>query len=278
MKYLAYLLFFVIGVEVYALSPALFVVKANDTTYSGNWTRYSNLANAQNKVNQIDAGTVPLRDFAFHYDSSTKRFYFGTFWSAKDSSGQYTPSNVREGFMQILDTTGSTINNANFAYSGANNETLSIQIQGSNAKTYEYNPDGTHKGPDYYFQHARAGVGTDNSPNSNKGDSGNWLNYSLNMTYDGVKSLDGKTYNYTALNGTLSILFEHTNPNNTALNDFYRIELTTTAENSWAVSENSLELYDTNGFIAIPESSTYSLILGIGVLVSALNCFKRRHH
>ncbi|NCG08327.1 MAG: hypothetical protein GWO81_01960 [Verrucomicrobia bacterium] len=242
----------------------------NQVTYSGLWTRHASHADAMGNVNSTDTGTVPLRDFNYSFDSRTQALGLWTFYNAKDSSGGKTPYNISEGFIQIYEPANSnptSINTVQYNYSGTKNETLNLTINGMNALGADYDQDNKKITDNDY---CRAGVGTDNSAGSINGDSGDWLSYTLDLDYTGTLSADQKFFSVTDVSGTLSILFQHDDPRHTALNGFYRIDLTLTDENSWAVANNSPELKDTNTVITVPEPSAFALLLAMGASVMVL--------
>lgn len=273
MKYLIFTITALLGAELAAQTPSAIFANFNHLTYTGGWTRHANLTDAQNNANATDTGTVPLRDINFSYNSETNRLFFNTFWNATDSSGSGSPHNRREGFMQIYDETGSSITNVDYGYTGTNNETLNLTIEGANALGAEFGADNKPNGVNN--QYCRAGVGTNNDPLSNNGDNGDWLDFTLDFDYTGTLSSDETFFSVNDVSGTLSVLFQHKDPRHAALNGFYRIDLNITDENSWAVANNSDDLKDNTG-VTVPEPATYSILLGLVVLGVAIK--SRKHH
>lgn len=166
--------------------------------------------------------------------------------------------------MQIYDDEpGETITKVDYQYSGANDETLNLTIEGKDAKGAEFDANGTNIAN---YEYCRAGVGTDNSPGSNQGDAGDWIDYTFDFDFTGTISADQEFFSLTNISGTASIIFQNDDPGHTDLNGFYRIDLVINDENSWAVAENSPQLGSNNDAITIPEPATYSVLLGLGVL------------
>ena len=268
---LIYLFTLFIGIGAAAQSPSMIFASMNQLTYTGAWGRFATVNDAENNSSSIDTGNLPLRDLTFQYDSETNWFSFGTFWNAKDSSGGSTPYNTNEGFIQMYDMSGIRTTQVDYNYSGTNNENLIFSLDGANALGADFDQDNKTTNNN---QWCRAGVGTDNSSGSNGGDSGDWLSYSLDMTFVGSLSGDNKKYFVTDTSGTMSIIFEHDDPRAVSLNGFYRIDLTITDENSWAIANNSPELKDTNNVITVPEPSAFALLLAMGA--SAMVFIRRK--
>ncbi|MGB0183806.1 MAG: PEP-CTERM sorting domain-containing protein [Opitutales bacterium] len=241
-----------------ALSPASLSIRLNHLTYSGNWTKYANLTDATNSSNPDSTGAVLTRDLEITYRAENLHLEFAPFWY---SSSNQNPSNVRESFLQMQDANGTTITSEDFSYEGVNNEKMNLKINGANARTFERDQNNQRINNNEF---CRGGVGTDNTAGSVIGDDGDWLSYSMDITFTGTLSGDEKSYAVTDVTGSFFILFQHKDSRHTDLNGYYRIDLDITDDGSWAVANSSPELI-TDHTITVPEPSTCALIVALAV-------------
>ncbi len=239
------------------------LVAINSIGYNGTWERFASLTDAQQNTNAIESGTVPQRDlqmFLRQTADTVDVFQFVTAWNF----GSNNPSNTRPGFMQISDIGFNSVDSLVAGWTDTNFDSYEIQVFGSNAMS-RIGSTGN--------QETRAGVGP-----SDRITSGNWLEYNLNLTFQGLASNDtgGGTQRAddepVAVLGDLFVLFESFadedldgNPN--ANLGFYRIDLEIN-QISWAVEQEVSGVFDeTSTFEApttpIPETNSYGLLLGL---------------
>lgn len=252
--------------------------------YTGTYTRYETLADAQNGTGAVGGGDVVQRDVSLYIVNDSPQFYSDAtylqtaWWYSTISPGNNNPSNTNLSFAQLVNDPAAgypSLSGTADAYwtSSALNE-LRITASGTGVtRASRFGDEGSAN---------KVAAATN----------GLFLSYSLDATFSGLNTA---TYNPSTgayesygdpdgitVAGTFSALFQNTSATNPELNGFYTIELTFN-NNSWVyLNQDSLvgayPDFPSSVFGAatvVPEPS--SLVLaGLGALGAAAGVVRRR--
>lgn len=236
--------------------------------YTGTWTRYATLGDAQTSTNPTEFGSMPQRDIAFYVTQNIPEnspfdpsYIILTRWYDPDSGN---PSNTNEGFFQYYDDNSSTLMSLN-SYWNAALTAFTLQAHSENAD---------YAGDFARFGERAGGPGTDTEAFFHVMD----IDLTVNGLVGSYNSLTGR-YEGTdtasaSINGTISGIVENVGTNATR-HGFYVFELTLN-DTSWAVENGHVETGDLIAYsvAAVPESPlTFVLLLSlipVGMLAQRL--------
>jgi len=250
--------------------------------YTGTVTRYATIFDAQKSVNAVATGTLSgalSRDFCmkFSRDSGSDHLLLGTGWfltTTGPDKGNGNPSNKNTGFVQLQDNSLASLTPGavNSKWDNART-TFTLNLSGTNAL------DGTH--PQY---NTRLWNTTADS-----GQGGTFLDYDFSMVatvadaavWDAAQGMYISNTDPTSVTGYFRGLFQNTSevPGSigTLHQGYYVFDFGLNLD-SWAYDNRALfdavtglteNKYEVSKFgSAIPESSTYALLLGMASLAT----------
>lgn len=258
--------------------------------YTGTYTKYATLADAQAQTNAIGSGNVVQRDLSLsivnnspsYYNDST---YIMTAWyytTTGPSYGYNNPNNTNLSFLQIANDPNvglaPLIGTANAYWTSPALNEFHITASGTNA--------------DQANSAARFGD-TDAANKASSATFGVFLSYNLSATFSGLNTAVYNPVtgayestgdpNGIAVNGTFTALFQNTSATNPLSNGFYTIDLSLNPI-SWAYANRDSLDTDIYAFPpslfgasnVVPEPS--SLVLaGLGALGALFHVRRRRN-
>lgn len=253
------------------------IVKANAFTaishkssYYGTSTRYSNLADAQAGTNAIDTfNTGDVRvDFGIEVDPSDYTYVSSTwFYTTDQDHGEYSGwgnsvANSRTGFLQIYDADNSTMNSmeGHFGdFDGTYYTSFSVNLSGGELDPYS--AWGTPSNWNSAANHGR----------------GDFISWSLDLTYSGLQGVKGateivSTNHPTDATGEFTGLFVDLN------GDYHSILINDFNADAWSYDvQDQLNgaFYDSYFSEAVPVPAPGAFLLG-GIGVACVGWIKRR--
>lgn len=261
----------------FALAPrseAGLFVNSESLGYTGSWTRYGNLADAQNGVNPLGTGTVPQRDLSIYLTNGAPDIWpNSTYILTNWYSGSPNPSNTNYGFLQI----------GNDPASYPSQSPLSVTANGYwlDGSLTSYRLDVSGSGATYADAFARFGEIAGGAGSTT---TGTFHNFALSVTFGGLSGaynpISGRyesTGLPTSVTGSFKAIFENTGTD-PSRHGFYAIDLSIN-NTSWAVQNGHIDpaaqsFSSTN--VVAPEPA--SLLIFGSCLVGGAFWFRRRRH
>lgn len=210
-----------------AAQAAVFV-SFEQAGYTGSWTRYGTLADAQAGTNALGSGAVPQRDLSLYISQGVPSIYGDTtvimsLWYAPGS-----PSNQNFGFLQIYEDPETTAQSVEGYFTDPSMTTYQLNVAGKNATAAS--------------SVARFGEKTGGPASTT---SGEFHTYDLQVTFGGLSG----TYNpgtglyesdgfAGSVTGSFTGIFENKGTDPTR-HGFYAINLAVNNEN-WAVDNGHI--------------------------------------
>lgn len=252
-------------------SEAGLFVNSESIGYTGSWTRYGSLADAQNGVNAIGSGMVPQRDLSIYVtrnapDVWPNSTYILTNWY----SGSPNPNNTNFGFLQIANDPASygqpsLSATAKGFWTDGSLSSYRLEVSGNGATTANAFAR---------FGEIAGGAGSTTA--------GIFHNFALDVTFGGLSGaynpVTGRfesTGPPTSATGSFTAIFENTGTD-PSRNGFYAINLTIN-NTSWAAQNGNVDPSAqsfTSNVVVTPEPT--SLLVFGGCLVGGAFWLRRR--